>query len=216
MRLSFGTAVHCQDGSFGDLADVVVDPATMRLTHLITSPPTAEPRLIPIELAETSEAGTEVTLRCTLAATEELASVLEYRNLRSAEEPAGEAEWDEGVEHVVALPYEGVGIGLGQYDGVEASLNVSYDRVPKGSAELRRASSIVTADGHYLGGVQGFQLGEGGRITDVVLDESHFWSRREITIPVDAVQDLATDTVTVNLSSDEVAELPAVRVRRWF
>ena len=215
MRLTFGTSVHCQDGSFGELADVVVDPATMRLTHLITSPPTAEPRLIPIELAEAGEGSTALTLRCTLAATEELASVLEYRSLRT-EEPVADADWDEGVEHVVASPYEGIGIGLGQYDGVEASLNVSYDRVPKGSAELRRASSIVTADGDYLGGVDGFRLDESGRITGVVLDESHFWSRREITIPVDAVQELATDTVTVGLSSAEVAELPAVRVRRWF
>jgi sporulation protein YlmC with PRC-barrel domain len=216
MRLSFGKAVHCEDGSFGELADVVVDPATMRLTHLITSPPTAEPRLIPIELAEPNGDGGDVTLRCTLAATEQLPSVLEYRNLRSAEQPPEEAGWDEGVEHVLTVPYDGIGIGLGQYDGVQASLDVSYDRVPKGSAELRRASSVVTAGGDYLGGIQGFGLDESGRITDVVLDESHFWSRREITIPVDAVQALATDTVTIGLSSEEVAELPAVRVRRWF
>jgi sporulation protein YlmC with PRC-barrel domain len=218
MRLSFGRPVDCQDGSFGELADVVIDPATMRLTHLITSPPAAKPRLIPIELAEAGEVSGEVTLRCTLAATENLPSVLEYRNLASTEdpEPGDRREWDEGVEHVVAMPYDGIGIGLGQYDGVEASLNVSYDRVPKGSAELRHASAIVTADGHYLGGVEGFRLDDSGRLTDVVLDESHFWSRREIAIPIDAVQALETDTVTVALSSAEVAQLPAVRVRRWF
>jgi sporulation protein YlmC with PRC-barrel domain len=215
MRLSFGTSVRCQDGGFGELADVVVDPATMRLTHLITDPPRAEPRLIPIELAESGGAGAEVTLRCTLAAVEELPSVLEYRNLGSSEpDPPPGPEWDEGVEHVLAMPYDG--IGLGQYDGVDATLDVRYDRVPKGSAELRRASSIVTADGRYLGGVEGFGLDESGRITEVILDESHFWSRREVTIPAESVQALATDTVTVGLSSAEVAALPAVRIRRWF
>jgi hypothetical protein len=215
MQLSFGTAVHCQDGSFGKLADVIVDPSTMRLTHLITSPPAdTEPRLIPIELAETVDGGSEVRLGCTLAATEELASVREYRYLNSTEEPSGDEEWDLGVEHVLAMPYDG--IGLGEYEGIEASLNVTYDRVPKGSAELRRASSMIAADGSYLGGVEGFRTAENGQITDIVLDESHFWSRREITIPIEAVETLETDTVTVRLLPGELAGLPTVRVRRWF
>ena len=118
---------------------------------------------------------------------------------------------------MLALPYDGGGgLGIGAYDGVEASLNVSYDRVPKGSAELRQASAILTADGDYLGGVKGFHLDDAGQITEVVLDESHFWSRCEITIPVDAVQTLETDTVIVRLSAAEIAELPTTRVRRWF
>ena len=84
MEVSFGSSVKCKDGSFGKLDDVVVDPATMRLTHLITSPPDAEPRLIPIELADTARAAPTSSLRCTLAATEELASVREYRDLQSS------------------------------------------------------------------------------------------------------------------------------------
>jgi sporulation protein YlmC with PRC-barrel domain len=214
MEVSFGRSVTCKDGSFGKLADVVVDPATMRLTHLITSPPDAEPRLIPIELAEPA-GGADVSLRCTLAATEELPSVREYRDLKSSGETADDEEWDHGVEQVL-LPYDGAGgLGLGAYDGVD-SMSVSYDRVPKGSAELRHASAIVTADGDYLGGVQGFHLADAGQITEVVLDESHFWSRCEIAIPVEAVQALETDTVTVRLSAAEIAELPSTRVRRWF
>ena len=215
MQLSFGKPVRCQDGSFGDLADVVVDPEAMRLTHLITDRPAdAEPRLVPIELAQTTGDSQDVTLRCTIAATDELASVREYRYLRSTETPSTDEEWDMGIEHVLAVPYDG--IGLVEYDGVQASMNISFDRVPKGSAELRRASSIVTADGDYLGGLEGFRLDDNGQITDVVLDEGHFWSRRRVTIPVDAVQDVETDAVTIRLSQKEVKALPSVRVRRWF
>ena len=217
MQLSFGRSVNCKDGSFGKLADVVVDPATMRLTHLITSPPDAEPRLIPIELADTAGDGPDVALRCTLAATEELASVREYRDLQSTEETPDDKDWDLGVEHVFTLPYDGGGgSGSAPTTASRHRMNVSYDRVPKGSAELGRRASIVTADGDYLGGVQGFHLDDAGQITEVVLDESHFWSRCEITIPVDAVQTLETDTVTVRLSAAEIAELPSTRVRRWF
>lgn len=214
MKFSFGMRVHCVDGSFGALADVVVDPATMRLTHLITDPPAdAQRRLIPIELVDTSARGPHVRLRCTLAATEELASVREYHELRASAEP-GDSDWDLGVEHVLALPYSG--IGLAEYDVIESSVDVTYDRVPKGTAELRRASSIVAADDSYLGGVHGLLTDAEGHITDLDLVETHLWRRTEITIPVEAVQALETDRVVLRLSAGELIGLPTVRKRRWF
>ena len=54
MRLEFGTRVDCRDGTFGTLADVVIDPTTKRVTHLVVEL-TGEnwrARLVPVELAE--------------------------------------------------------------------------------------------------------------------------------------------------------------------
>ena len=113
-------------------------------------------------------------------------------------------------------PCPTTGSGWCDYEGVDASLNVSYDRVPKGSAELRRASAIVSADGRYLGGLKGFRLDDSGQITEVVLDEGHLWRRRRVTIPVGAVQDVETDAVTCASRETEVKALPSERVRRWF
>ena len=208
MEVSFGRSVKCRDGSFGKLADVVVDPATMRLTHLITSPPDAEPRLIPLELADTAAGGPDLALSCTLAATEELASVREYRDLQSAEETDADDDWDLGVEHVLALPYDtagGLGSGVrGRRALAERQLRPRAERIgraPTGKRDRHGRRALPGRD-------QGFQLADGGQIQEVVLEESHFWSRNEITIPVDAVQTLETDTVVVRLSADEIAELP--------
>ena len=69
MRLDLGKPVHCSDGEFGELADVVIDPTKKRVTHLVVRPhdPDDVTRLVPIELV-TSVDETEpgIALRCTV------------------------------------------------------------------------------------------------------------------------------------------------------
>jgi hypothetical protein len=38
MRLELGRPIRCSDGEFGELADVVVDPTTKRVTHVVARP----------------------------------------------------------------------------------------------------------------------------------------------------------------------------------
>ena len=40
-----------------------------------------------------------------------------------------------------------------------------YDRIPKGEAELRRGSPVITADGQRVGGVAGLVADDDDRIT---------------------------------------------------
>ena len=38
MRLELGTGVYCNDQSVGELVDVVIDPISRRVTHLVVEP----------------------------------------------------------------------------------------------------------------------------------------------------------------------------------
>ena len=38
MRLELGGSVRCEDDLLGELADVVIDPTTKRVTHLVVEP----------------------------------------------------------------------------------------------------------------------------------------------------------------------------------
>ena len=51
VRLDLGCPVHCSDGDFGELADVVIDPTTRRVTHLVVQPHdgAAKAVLVPVE-----------------------------------------------------------------------------------------------------------------------------------------------------------------------
>jgi hypothetical protein len=89
-----------------------------------------------------------------------------------------------------------------------------YDRVPKHEVELRRASSVRSADGYELGEVDGFVVDGDDGITHLVLEHGHLWGRREVTIPIGAVSRVETDAVTLGLTRDEVGALPEVPGQR--
>lgn len=217
MKLELGSPVRCTNGPFGELADVVIDPITRRVTHLVVAPHHRHElaRLVPIDLAATANNGhAAVSLRCTLEYARQLPSVQEFAYLRLGELPANDPDWDVGIENVLALPYYGyAGLGEPTMD-YDPHVSMTYDRVPKGEVEIRRASEVMSADGDRLGHVDGFLVAGDDQITHVVLERGHLWGRRDVTIPITAVTGVKTDSVTLRLTKDEVAALPAIPVHR--
>jgi hypothetical protein len=90
---------------------------------------------------------------------------------------------------------------------------VTYDRIPKGEVEIRRASAVTSSDGHHLGHVDGFVVDGDEHITPLVLEHGHLWGREEVTIPIGFVARVETDAVTLSLTKDEVGQLTPVH--RW-
>jgi len=212
-RLDLGSAVHCADAEFGELADVVVDPTTRRVTHLVVRPHNRpdEARIVPVDRA-TNE-GAAVKLSFTVAEVEALDRMHETAYLRLGEFPVADPEWDIGVEEMLGLPYfQGIAA-----EPLEADPHVmfAYDRVPKGDVEIRRSSAVTSADGNHLGHVDGFVVDAEHHISHVVLERGHLWGRREVTIPIGAVEKVETDEVVLRLSKDEVGRLPSHRMHRW-
>jgi sporulation protein YlmC with PRC-barrel domain len=220
VRLELGSPVNCTDGPFGELADVVIDPTKRRVTHLVVEPQGdhGEARLVPIELADTDQGeSSAISMRCSLEEAGKLKAVEEYAYLRLGDSPELEPGWDIGIESVLAEPYYGYAGGPGYETvpaGYDSHVSMTYDRVPKGEVEIRRASEVASSDGHSLGKVDGF-LVDDDHITHFVLERGHLWGKREVTIPISAVASVYTDAVTLTLTKDEVGDLPSVPVHRW-
>jgi sporulation protein YlmC with PRC-barrel domain len=215
MRLELGTPVRCSDGAFGELADLVIDPTKRCVTHLVVQPRLehgiAGARLVPVELADSAGDRSQITLGCTLDELSRRDPVEEVAYLRLGGFPVEDPDWDVGVSNVLAQPYYGGELAGAGYPDAE----LLYDRVPKGEVELRRASLVTSSDGHGLGRVEAFVVDEGDSVTHFVLERGHLWGRRDVTIPIGAVEKIETDEVTLGLTKHEVGELPAVRVHRW-
>jgi sporulation protein YlmC with PRC-barrel domain len=218
MRLELGKPVRASDGEVvGELADVIIDPTQKRLTHLVVKPHHDADdglHLVPIDLAVAGDEGNEISLRSTAAEVRQLPNVQDFAYLRVGEVPVSDPEWDVGIKDVLALPYYDGGLGGLGGGGYDEQIGVVYDRIPKGEVEIRRASSITSADGHYLGEVDGF-LVDDDHITHLVLERGHLWGRREVTIPINLVAGVESDAVTLTVSKDEVGELPEHKVHRW-
>jgi sporulation protein YlmC with PRC-barrel domain len=215
-RLVLGSPVHCADAQFGELADVVIDPTTRCVTHLVVRPHkhhAEDARMVPVTWASPDGPEAAITLSVTVAEVDRLDRVHETAYLRLGDFPVNDPDWDVGVEDMLGLPY---------YQGIEAQpiesdphIMLGYDRLPKGEVEIRRGSRVTSADEADLGCVDGLVVDGDGHISHVLLERGHLWGRREVAIPVAAVVRVENDVVVLGLAKDEVGALPSHRVHRW-
>jgi sporulation protein YlmC with PRC-barrel domain len=215
-QLELGKRVRCLDGPLGELDDLVIDPITKRVTHLVVQPlhQHGRARLVPIELADSESQREDILLRCNVEDVRRLEPVQDVAYLRLNAFQVDDPDWDVGVQDVYAMPYYDATGFQTTAPGLDRDVTVLYDRVPKGEVEIRRSSTVWSSDEHLVGSVEGFLVDE-GQITHVVLEEGHVWGRREVTIPIGAVAKVGTDTVNLRLTKDELGGLPSVPVRRW-
>jgi sporulation protein YlmC with PRC-barrel domain len=202
---TIGSAAECSDGPCGAVSRVVVDPVARAVTHLVVEPEHRGGlgRLVPLQLIE-GGAG-EIRLRCTLE---------EFDELPLAEETdflPGGSGYESYAEHELFYwPYYGIDVQGGMNPLVaNASGIITRDVLPKGEVGVRRGQGVHASDGE-IGKVEGFVVEpEHGHVTHVLLQEGHLWGRKQVAIPVGAVQRI-DEGVTVNLTKHEIESLPAV------
>jgi sporulation protein YlmC with PRC-barrel domain len=213
VHLKLGTAVRCTDEAVGDLTDVVINPVERRVTHLVVQTTDDAVRLIPVEFAA-GYAKDEVTLGCSASELTKFDSIREFAYLPQGELPEADPDWDVGIEDVFAMPTSGAD-QFGDYVGeLSSDVGMTYDRVPKGEVELRRSSGIETSDGHHVGHIDGLMIGDDDEITSLTLERGHLWWRRDVSIPVESVARVESDTVTLDLTQKEISSLPSTRTHR--
>jgi len=204
---TIGAEVRCSDGVCGHLERVVVDPVARVLTHLVVAPKHEEAfgRLVPIDLVDPAAEG--ICLRCSAAEFGALEDAEQTRFLTEAGQQMGY-----GAGQVLAWPYYGLGGGLGAMgmDGGYLPPAIAEDRVPLGEVELRRGEHVYATDGD-VGRVHGLVIHPRDHgVTHVLLEQGHLWGKHELAIPISAVKDVTVDGVQLDLTKDEVRDLPPV------
>ena len=222
-EFTIGADVSCSDGPAGKVNRVVVDPVARALTHLVVEPGFRQgpSRLVPLDLVVSGGGGGggggEILLSCTRA---------EFENLEPAEEtkfiPRTTSFGSFGAGDVLSWPYYGAG-GVGDLDGIggaggmgaeEGSIvsrKITYDTVPVGEVGVRRGQPVLATDG-AIGHVQGLVIRPGtGHVTHVLLQEGHLWGRKEVAIPISAV-DTTVDGTQLKIDKQDVEDLPPVDI----
>jgi len=217
VQFTIGSEVSCSDGPGGTLKRVVIDPVAKTLTHLVVGPKHGgvTDHLVPVALAVPRDKG--ITLTCTVA---------ELGQMEEAEEtqfiPGGNMELGYGQEEMMSWPYYGLGVGAYGMGGLRTGMGVggtvmpapqmiTNDRVPTGDVEVRRGEHVFATDG-AIGHVQGLVINPGNHlVTHVLLDEGHLWGQKRVAIPISAVAS-TNDGVRLNLTKDQVRDLPEIEL----
>jgi sporulation protein YlmC with PRC-barrel domain len=190
-EFTIGAKASCSDGSCGEVSRLVLDPAAGTVTHLVITPGRHREagRLVPVDLVDV--AGGQISVRCTLA---------EFGRLEHA------------AERKLVTGMEGVGgglVGVGYDPGPGQRRMVIEDIVPVGGSAVGPGEPVHAVDGE-IGRVHGFLVGPGDRrATHMLLQEGHFWGRKEVAIPISAVTGY-DGGIRLNLTKKQVEELPPV------
>jgi sporulation protein YlmC with PRC-barrel domain len=218
MRLQLGSLVHCGDGTFGELADLVIEPIKKRVTHLVVEPHRKHrlARLAPVELVTpTHDSSAEIWLACTLEEAIRLPLVQEFGYLRMYEPPVSDPDFDVGVQDVLAMPVGttfGFDTSLGTYD---PHMSFTYHEIPKGDVEIRHSSDVTTSDDERVGHVDALVVDDDKQVTYLLLERGHLWARHELAIPIGAVAQIETDQITLSLGKDELLARADDHASHW-
>lgn len=200
-EFTLGAGASCSDGPCGEVTRTILDPAARTVTHLVIEPRhhPARGRLVPVELVEAAAA--EIRLRCTLADFDQL-------------DPAEEIVMVEGMDYAGGYGSLESAQGYGDFGGMgAASLGrhepiVTTDAVPEGESEVAHHERVHAVDGE-IGRLKGFVVDSADhRVTHVLLREGHLWGRKEVAIPVSAVDSL-DGGIWLNITKKQVEELPS-------
>ena len=223
MRLDLGSSVRGADGPAGELADIVIDPRTRRVTYLVIEPHDRHDlaRLVPADLAQDAPAADgSISLDCTVTEIAQLEPLRRMAYVRIGEDPEEDPDSDVGIEDISVAPgyqsfgLDGIGAGAAAID-YDPHVALSYDRIPKGNVEIRRDSAVTSSQGDHLGHVVGVVIDPEERIAQLVFEHGHLWGKREVAIPLTHVARILTDEIVLGLSTDEAGKLkPLPKHRR--
>lgn len=207
LKLRLGAQVTATDGPLGELADIIVDPVTSTVTHVVIEPRHRHllSRLVPIDLVENDDQG-DVRIALGIAAFRDLprVSFSEFVPLASPIEVGD--DWDITGQSVIAQPYWG-GDVLGMGRTWSAQAQVSFDRIPKGECEIRRNSMVVGDDGKSVGHVDGLVVDD-QHVGGVVVRTGPPGLRHRVVVPLGAVHNVTSEAIALSVDRRTFDALP--------
>jgi sporulation protein YlmC with PRC-barrel domain len=197
MDIALHAKVDCTDGECGQIADLVVDPRTDQVTHVVVDAGWLDPeRLVPIAWVRACSLA-RVALDHSRAELEQADAYMETHALD---------EWteDDQVVTYALWPLNNMDAGV---------ILLQHKNIPKGELELSHSARVFARDGR-VGKVDALLVHpKSGEITHLVLREGHLWGKRDVTIPVAEIERIEDNTVYLTLTKRAVESLPAVPVR---
>ena len=199
--------VECTDGPCGESTDVIVNPVNRKVTHFVVRNaklPDSGDRLVPVDRVEKTSHGS-IRLNCSK---DELAGMDPFTATRYVEKqmPQYPSSYYGGEPGILMEPYV-----------ISSELMpVDIERVPPGELAIHRGAGVEASDG-WAGRVDEFLVDpDSGEISHLVLREGHLWGKRDLTLPLSAIDRVSDDTVYLKINKQTIESLPTIPVRRSF
>ena len=179
---TIGSPATCTDGHCGKVIKVVVDPVARELTHLVVEPEHRS-RTRPPGAARPGQFGRGRRRSCATPSTSSTPC-------RNAEEndflPGGSGYEDYAAHEAYYWPYFGIEGGPDPLVA-NASAIVTHDTSPPAKSACAAATPCTPPTGRSARWKGWSSTRPAGHVTHVLLQEGHLWGRKDVAIPIGAV-----------------------------
>ena len=200
--------VECADGPCGKSLAVIVDHQTREVTHIAIEdkslPHAPYQRLVPVSLVEDTSPDL-IRLRCTRKDLDRMEAFVHTHYVARKEQ-----DW--------TMYQAGEGPGRGSWSRPstvgEAATRVDEEYVPEGELAVHPGLHVEATNGR-IGIVEELIVDPASeQVTHFVLQEGHLWGKKEVMIPISAIDHSEGDTVYLQLDKAAVEELPTIPKER--
>ena len=214
-NIAINASVHCKDGVCGKTTNVIVDPVSRKVTHIVVEHerlPGNKMKMVPVRRI-TKASQYRIDLNCTSDDVAHMPSFLITEYIQ--ESPYGEA-LGSSMSYFFPGP---VGFKDTTYDSTINVENTAFDEltrenVPNGELSLAQGMEIDASDGKVGKLAEIVLEPASGKITHLLMKKGPFWSRKEVLVPVPSVANVDNGAIHLRMDRKKVREMPAVAVKR--
>jgi len=202
MDIPVDARVECKDGPCGQSTAVIVNPVAQKVTHVVVRGRYSQEYLVPVTQVEDTSHGL-IRLRCISDVLSRMEPFVETHYVQGDQPDPGTLGYGTMLNAPFAAPMD-------DYDA-----GAVVERIPPGELAVRRGTRVEAIDGRV--GIVGELVidREGEHITHLALQEGHLWGKKEVTVPLSAIDRVEGDRVYLNLDKKAVNSLPTVPLKRW-
>jgi sporulation protein YlmC with PRC-barrel domain len=194
---TIGADVSCTDGVCGKLSRLVIDPHAGTVTHLVVNDRQFQGRLVPLSLAGVDASTGQIRLRRTIAEFGKLDPASRTMPLEGGGADPDVRDQDQLQWRSVASTY------------LADPPSITYDTLPSGEVAVHGDEHVHASDG-TIGRIQGLVIDSGShQVTHVLLEEGHVFGRKVVAIPFGAVAGVNQDGIQLNITKQQVKDLPS-------
>jgi sporulation protein YlmC with PRC-barrel domain len=212
--IPIGAHVDCADRPSGHCETVIVNPVTRQVTHVVVADkhlPNPTPRLVPLD--RVAESGQDfIRLSCTWTELADMQMFVETHYVQA------DVSGDAAALYATGLAgYGGYYLSPFVVPAEPSTIPIEEERVPPGELAVHRGMQVRATDGGS-GHVAGLLVdADGSHISHLLVERGHLYGKKEITVPLSAIDHVGDNTVYLKLDKRALDLLPAIPVKHhWF
>ncbi len=201
MEIDINTVVECEDSCCGTVTNIIINPVSQTIAYLAIKEKTAsgDEVLVPINMIGPI-IPEHIHLNCKADELKRFPRFIE-QNFIKMDVP------DRRMTGYLMLPY---------VLPKNLMIPIGHKRIPEGALAVRRGACVQATDGE-AGRVDEFLVDPAnGQITHLVMRQGHVIGKKEVSIPLNAIERMDEQNIYLSLDKTGLKSLPYIPIWRSF